>query len=50
MITGRNMNVIAVLKVIPWREHAMAGRHRMHGAHAAAAHPSDFLPNRKANK
>lgn len=37
MITGRNMNVIAVLKIIPWREHAMAPvvtRHRMHGAHA----------------
>jgi len=31
------------------REHAMAGRHRMHCAHAAAVNLSDSLPNRKAN-
>ncbi|SFI49072.1 transcriptional regulator, GntR family [Collimonas sp. OK307] len=34
------------------REHAMAGRHRMHSAHARqllAATTSDSLPNRKAN-
>jgi phosphonate utilization transcriptional regulator len=31
------------------REHAMAGRQRMHCAHAAAANSSDSLSNRKAN-